>query len=290
MSKLLAADERWSRAVMAACWGVLGLTLLSWIWLGQAGRQRPGAAMAAVNLAADPNAGQSGRTFGGPPSGFAPDRAVGQGGELPGVEGAEPAAGGAIATGPVDVITNGPANPGAPPTGNQPPFGPLPDGRPPAGGPSQPAMGRAGQPPAGGQPGGQGQPGAGGPGGPGGPGGRGGPGGPGGPGGRGGFNMDPAQMAARDEQTATALGLNDDQKAKFLAIRAETRKQQAALSQDERQTRGRELRQAERDKINAILTPEQQTKYDQMRPRGGRGGGPGGWPGGGPGGGGPGGG
>jgi Spy/CpxP family protein refolding chaperone len=49
-----------------------------------------------------------------------------------------------------------------------------------------------------------------------------------------------------------------------------------ALSQEDRRAKGREIRTAANKDIRALLTPEQQTKFDAMPPPPRRGGGGGG--------------
>jgi Spy/CpxP family protein refolding chaperone len=71
------------------------------------------------------------------------------------------------------------------------------------------------------------------------------------------------------------LNLSDDQKAKMDALMKEAREQrgsqQGPPSDADRQAM--QTRRAEMDtKIKGILTPEQYTKYQAMRPQGGRGG------------------
>jgi Spy/CpxP family protein refolding chaperone len=70
------------------------------------------------------------------------------------------------------------------------------------------------------------------------------------------------------------LNLTDDQKTKIDALMKEqrgTRGQQGPPTDADRQAM--QTRRAEMDaKIKAILTPEQYTKYEAMRPQGGRGG------------------
>lgn len=77
-----------------------------------------------------------------------------------------------------------------------------------------------------------------------------------------------AQIARIDE----AVTLTADQKTKATAILTKVQEQVAALPQEERMSKGMELRQAANKEIRALLTPEQQTKFDAM-PQGGRGGG-----------------
>ena len=91
---------------------------------------------------------------------------------------------------------------------------------------------------------------------------------------------------------ATALSLTEEQKTKLKPILDEQTKQQQALreitslSDEDRRAKGKTIRDEANAKIKAILTPEQQDKFEKMRqggPRGGgrNGGGGGGRPGGG---------
>lgn len=95
-----------------------------------------------------------------------------------------------------------------------------------------------------------------------------------------------AQAAPRQEAPAQGrprggadrfkdLNLSDDQKTKIDALMKEAREQrgsqQGPPSDADRQAM--QTRRAEMDaKIKGILTPEQYTKYEAMRPQGGRGG------------------
>jgi uncharacterized membrane protein YgcG len=179
-----------------------------------------------------------------------------------------PAAPGA-APNPANPSPNGATPPGQPVSGFAPRPGMQPNGAP-AGGTR--GGGRPGGPP------GTGTPGAGrwngGQGGAGGPGGQGGAGGPGG----GRFGGNPEERATR---TATQLGLNADQTAKFVAIAKKYGDKQTALradtslSDDDRRQRSSQLRTEQGAEEDAILTPEQKAKRDEMRAsrRGGRGGG-----------------
>ncbi len=76
-----------------------------------------------------------------------------------------------------------------------------------------------------------------------------------------------AQVARIDE----AVTLKADQKTKIEAIYTKVAAAIAALPQDERQAKGRELRAAANKEIRALLTPEQQAKFDAMpAPAGGK--------------------
>ena len=101
--------------------------------------------------------------------------------------------------------------------------------------------------------------------------------GPGG-GGRGGRGMDPAQMLARLDEAVT---LTADQKTKVTDIYKKMTDQMGALAPEDRRTKGQEIRTATNAEIRALLTPDQQKKFDAMpqgRGPGGGKGGPGGAP------------
>ncbi len=95
-----------------------------------------------------------------------------------------------------------------------------------------------------------------------------GPGGPGGPGGggRGGPNI---------EMLTEQLSLTADQKTKLEPIlKAQGQKMQdlrkdESLSQEQRREKSRSLREAGQKEIEAVLTPEQIKKFEEMRQRGG---------------------
>lgn len=101
------------------------------------------------------------------------------------------------------------------------------------------------------------------------------------PGGRGGM-MDPGHRAdmlkqnlsLTDDQTTQVKAIFEDSRTKMEALRSNS-----SLSQDDRRSQMMSIRKAENDKVNALLTPDQKTKYaamqEQMRDRM-RGGGPGG--------------
>ena len=71
-----------------------------------------------------------------------------------------------------------------------------------------------------------------------------------------------AQVTRIDE----AVSLKADQKAKVEAILNKASAAVAALPQDERQAKGREIRANANKEIRALLTPEQQKKFDAMPP------------------------
>jgi hypothetical protein len=81
------------------------------------------------------------------------------------------------------------------------------------------------------------------------------------------------------------LGLNDTQTSQVKAIfedsrtKMETVRSNSSLSQDDRRSQMMSMRKAENDKVEALLTADQKTKYEAMeqemrgRMRGGNGGG-----------------
>ena len=110
--------------------------------------------------------------------------------------------------------------------------------------------------------------------------------GPGGPGGGGrGMGMDPARrlqmlqdrLSLTADQSMQIKAILDDGQTKMQALRANT-----ALSQDDRRSQSMALRNDENTKIEAVLTADQKTQYEQMlaqqrdRMRNGGGPGPGG--------------
>jgi periplasmic protein CpxP/Spy len=101
------------------------------------------------------------------------------------------------------------------------------------------------------------------------------------PGGGGrGMRMDPG---ARADMLKQNLGLSDDQTAQVKSIfqdsqtKMEALRSNSSLSQEDRRSQMMSIRKGENDKIEALLTPDQKTKYaawqQQMRDRM-RGGGP----------------
>ena len=99
-----------------------------------------------------------------------------------------------------------------------------------------------------------------------------GPGGPGGPGGGRG-RMTPEQQV---ERLSEALALTAEQKTKIVAIYKDQAAALQAIPQEERREKGMEMMKATREKVRAVLTPEQMKKFDDMPPMGGGRGGPGG--------------
>ena len=93
-------------------------------------------------------------------------------------------------------------------------------------------------------------------------------------GGPGGGRMGPEQMKARLDEVVT---LTAEQKTKVTAIYKEQMAAMQAIPQEERREKMRESMTATREKVRAVLTPEQAKKFDDM-PAPGRGGpgGPGG--------------
>ena len=82
--------------------------------------------------------------------------------------------------------------------------------------------------------------------------------------------MTPEQQIERIE---TAVGsLTADQKSKITAIIAKGREEMAAVPKEERKEKMGSMMQKQRADIRAVLTADQQKKYDEM-PQGGRGGG-----------------
>lgn len=94
-------------------------------------------------------------------------------------------------------------------------------------------------------------------------------GGPGGGGGHGrGRMMSPEE---RTEHLAQALSLSDDQKGKVLSIFQDEQKQiealrsDSSLSQEDRWSKMREIRQNTNTQIKGTLNPDQAKKFDEMQ-------------------------
>jgi Spy/CpxP family protein refolding chaperone len=94
--------------------------------------------------------------------------------------------------------------------------------------------------------------------------------GPGG-GGRGMFSPE-----ERLKQIDEAVTLTADQKVKVTALLKAQADKRQALAPEDRRTKGREIMTATNAEIRALLTPEQQTKFDAMPQGRGPGGGKGG--------------
>ncbi len=74
------------------------------------------------------------------------------------------------------------------------------------------------------------------------------------------------------EQLSTALDLTAEQKPKVQALLDDTAKKMKDLAPEDRQTKGKEIRDAQNKKMKEILTPEQYTKFQAMRHDGKKGG------------------
>jgi len=75
------------------------------------------------------------------------------------------------------------------------------------------------------------------------------------------------------ERIEQAVGpLSAEQKTKLKAIYAKTAEKMQAIPQEERREKGMEIYQATRKEVRAVLTPEQQKKYDEMPQGRGQGG------------------
>lgn len=87
-------------------------------------------------------------------------------------------------------------------------------------------------------------------------------------GGRGGMGS-PEQMVQRLDE---AVQLTAEQKTKITAIYAKSREKMQALPEDQRMEKGREIMASIRTEVRAVLTAEQQKKFDEMTPGRGQGG------------------
>jgi HlyD family secretion protein len=79
------------------------------------------------------------------------------------------------------------------------------------------------------------------------------------------------------ERLVRGLGLSAEQQKRLDPILADSRQQMTALRglpEQDRQTRGRAIREAARGRIREILTPEQRARYDELTGGDGRGGDP----------------
>jgi Spy/CpxP family protein refolding chaperone len=88
-------------------------------------------------------------------------------------------------------------------------------------------------------------------------------------GGRGGMTPE-----AQIERIETAVGkLSDDQKSKLTAIYGKAAEKMRAAGPDGGREKMMEIMMETRKEVRAVLTPEQQKKFDEMPQRGGPGGG-----------------
>ncbi|MSU22536.1 MAG: hypothetical protein EXS32_01815 [Opitutus sp.] len=85
-----------------------------------------------------------------------------------------------------------------------------------------------------------------------------------------GQRMTPEQQVTRLEEAVGSLSA--EQKTKITAIYTKVSEQMQGLAQEDRQTKGAELRAAANKEVRAVLTADQQKKFDDM-PAPGRGGG-----------------
>lgn len=70
------------------------------------------------------------------------------------------------------------------------------------------------------------------------------------------------QLNLTDDQTTQVKAIMEDSQAKMEAVRGNS-----ALSQEDRRSQMTAIFKAEQDKVDAILTPDQKTKYDAMQAR-----------------------
>ena len=82
--------------------------------------------------------------------------------------------------------------------------------------------------------------------------------------------MSPEQYVERVEQAVGSL--TADQKTKIKDIVAKTQDEMRAIPKEERKEKGAPLQKKQRDAVRAVLTAEQQKKFDEMAPAGGGGG------------------
>jgi Spy/CpxP family protein refolding chaperone len=80
----------------------------------------------------------------------------------------------------------------------------------------------------------------------------------------------PAQQVERIEQAVGTLSA--EQKTKITEIITKSRSDMEALPREERRGKGMEIMKAQRDAIRAVLTADQQKKFDDMPAPGGPGG------------------
>ena len=72
--------------------------------------------------------------------------------------------------------------------------------------------------------------------------------------------MDPQQRIAQIEESVGSL--TAEQKSQIKAILEKARQDAKGMSKEDRKTKGREVLQETTKDIRAVLTPEQQTKFD----------------------------
>ena len=77
----------------------------------------------------------------------------------------------------------------------------------------------------------------------------------------------PEQVIERVEQAVGTL--TAEQKTKITAIVAKTADAMKGIPKEERKEKGAPLQKKQREDIRAVLTAEQQKKYDEMAPGGG---------------------
>lgn len=70
------------------------------------------------------------------------------------------------------------------------------------------------------------------------------------------------ELNLTDDQTTQVKAILDDSRAKMEALRGNS-----ALSQEDRRSQMTAIYKTEQDKVDAILTPDQKTKYDAMQAR-----------------------
>jgi periplasmic protein CpxP/Spy len=78
-------------------------------------------------------------------------------------------------------------------------------------------------------------------------------------GGRGQVEMLTQRLNLTGDQQTQVKAINEDSMKQMMALRNDT-----SLSQDDRRSKMMDVRKASQDKIRAILTDEQKTKYDAM--------------------------
>jgi hypothetical protein len=95
-------------------------------------------------------------------------------------------------------------------------------------------------------------------------------------------NLATAQNASKEkkgkrgpniEQLSTQLDLTAEQKPKVQAVLDDTAKKMKDLAPEDRQTKGKTIREEQTAKMKAILTDEQFKKYQEMTQHGGKKGG-----------------